>query len=409
MIRKLRFRFIVLSMTALLILLCIIIAGMNIVNYTAIVAEADETLELLAQNRGTFPDMDKLGGMNPPFSFSPEIPYESRYFSILFTAGEEILQIDTSQIEAVDTAAATRLAVQAVNSGKTRGFLSNYRYFCSPEGNMIRIVFLDCGRKMDSFQTFLVSSILMALAGYMLFFFVIAYFSDRILRPVAESYEKQKRFITDAGHEIKTPLTIINADADVLEMDLGENEWLADIQKQTQRLTALTNDLVYLSRMEEDSEDIPMIEFPFSDVVAETAASFQALAQTQNKQLTCSIEPLLSITGNEKSIRQLISILMDNAVKYTPEGGSISLRVQRQNHQLCLTVRNTTLESIPEEKLKLLFERFYRMDSSRSTKTGGYGIGLSIASAIVSAHGGRIRATAPEGPSLQITVFLPMV
>ena len=251
-------------------------------------------------------------------------------------------------------------------------------------------------------------SIGIALVGYALFFFVILFFSGRIIRPVQESYEKQKRFITDAGHEIKTPLTIIQADADVLEMDVGENEWLADIQKQAKRLSGLTNDLVYLSRMEEAQDTMQMIEFPFSDVVSEAAASFQSLAQTQGKTFLCEVPPMLSFTGNEKAIHQLVSLLLDNALKYSPDNGTVSLTVEKQNKALQLSVFNTTADFIAKEQLSLLFERFYRTDPSRNSQTGGYGIGLSVAKAIVSAHNGKIQAKTEDGYSLKVIVTLPI-
>ena len=182
----------------------------------------------------------------------------------------------------------------------------------------------------------------MALSGYLISFFIILFFSGKIVRPVAESHEKQKRFITDAGHEIKTPLTIIKADVDILEMELGENEWLSDIQKQANRLTSLTNDLVYLSRMEETNNSIQMIEFPLSDVVSETASSFQALAQTQGKLFQCNIQPMISFTGNEKALQQLTNILLDNALKYSPTGGTVSITLKGK------IKRYSCLYSIPQ-------------------------------------------------------------
>ena len=157
----------------------------------------------------------------------------------------------------------------------------------------------------------------------------------------AESYEKQKRFITDAGHELKTPLTVIDADAEILSMDLGENEWLIDIQTQTRRLAELTNDLILLSRMEEDRAPVAMIEFPISDLAEEMVRSFQALARTQEKTFTSRIEPMLSYKGDEKSLRQLLSILLDNALKYSEPGGTISLELGRQGKNLHLSVYNT--------------------------------------------------------------------
>ena len=150
-----------------------------------------------------------------------------------------------------------------LQEGQSRGFSGNFRYAVSTEGETTRILFLDCGRKLDAFRSFLFASIAISLLGYVVVLLLIAFFSNRIVRPIAESDEKQKRFITDAGHELKTPLTIISADVDVLAMDLGENEWLEDIQKQARRLTALTEELVYLSRMEESEVSLTMIEFSF--------------------------------------------------------------------------------------------------------------------------------------------------
>ena len=203
-------------------------------------------------------------------------------------------------------------------------------------------------------------------------------------------------------------MAIISADVDVLEMEYGENEWLEGIQTQVKRLASLTNDLVYLSRMEETEEKLQMIEFPLSDVISETAQAFQGIAQATGKQFQCSVEPMLSLNGNEKSIRQLVNILLDNAMKYSPEGGKVALSAERQGRYIHLSVWNTSIAAVDKQDLSHIFERFYRLDSSRSTQTGGYGIGLSVAKAIVSAHNGKISATTQDERSLQIHVQLPM-
>lgn len=407
MIRKLKAKFVFLAMIALFLLLTVIITGMNLVNYNSVVADADDTLELLSQNQGTFPDFSGLK-KKLPYHMTIETPYETRYFSVLLTKEGEILQTDTSRIIAIDAESAVSYAQLALQNDQEKAFLDTYRFFRYTEGFAIRIIFLDCGRKLYAFHSFLFSSICMAVIGYAAFFIVIVFFSGIILKPVTESYEKQKRFITDAGHEIKTPLAIIKADAQVLEMEYGENEWLDGIQTQIQRLSALTAELVYLSRMEEADNAVIMIDFPFSDVVSETALSFQALAQTQNKHFLCSVPPMLSYVGNEKAIRQLVSILIDNALKYSPEQGTISLTVQKQGRQLRLTVFNTTKEPLSKDALEHLFERFYRADSSRSSQTGGYGIGLSVAQAIASAHNAKISASSKDPQSLEITVQFPL-
>lgn len=408
MIQKVKTRFIAVAMAALFLLLVVIVTGINIINYNSVVQVANKKLELLSQNRGIFPEFGADKKWPIPPDMTPETPYEIRYFSVLLSSNGEVILTDTSRIKAIDSVSAVRYASDALKEKKARGFLDNYRFSVSNEESAVRITFLDCSREVFSFRNFLISSICIGTAGYLSFFFVLLFFSNKIVRPIAESYEKQKRFITDAGHEIKTPLAIIKADVDVLEMEFGENEWLDGIQAQVKRLSDLTNDLVYLSRMEETETTLQMIDFPLSDVVSETAQAFHPMAQAQGKTFRCDIEPMISFCGNEKSIRQLVSILMDNAMKYSPEGGYIGLSLRTQNRTVSLTLFNTTTDPIQRQDLNHIFERFYRIDASRSTRTGGYGIGLSVAKAIVAAHNGKISAATQDGQSLQIAVQFPL-
>lgn len=400
MIKKLQRKFILLSMSAILFVLTVIIAGINLVNYHSVTQEADHLLSIITENKGDFPI--KLPGM------SPEIPFESRFFSVVMDKNtQQILFVETSRIISVDADDAVSFTNTVLSQSSTSGFIQNFRYRIHHDTLFTRITFLDCGRKLDAYYNFLFASITISLGGFLIVFAFIFFFSNRIIRPISESHEKQKRFITDASHEIKTPLTIIHADTDILEMELGENEWLCDIKNQINQLTNLTNDLVFLSRMEESEHTLDSIDFPFSEVVAETATSFQNLAQQQGKDLQCHIPPLLTLCGNEKSIRQLISILLDNAIKYSPVKKTITLLVEEKNNAITILVSNITNQPIEKEQLKHLFDRFYRVDTSRNSKTGGHGIGLSIAKAIVEAHHGKIHAQAPAENTLQITVKLP--
>ena len=212
-----------------------------------------------------------------------------------------------------------------------------------------------------------------------------------------------------AKDKYKTPLAIIEADADVLEMELEEeSEWLSDIRLQTRRLADLTNDLVYLSRMEERQDLAQLVDFPLSDIVDETAQSFHSRAMQKRQSFTGEIERSLTLRGDEKAIRQLTSILLDNAVKYAPEDGVIRLKLERQGKYAALSVYNTTATRIPRESMDKLFDRFYRTDPSRSSETGGHGIGLSIAKAVVGAHRGKITAETDDEQSLRITALLPL-
>ena len=405
MIKRLRFKFIILSMTALFILLAFVICAINVMNYRLLISEADDTLKLIAENGGIFPDF--IGDMKkdrPPF-FTPESPYETRYFSVVYDSAGVLLFTDTRRISAVDSAQAAELANRVLQSGKLAGFLDGYRYLRVSDKILTRIIFLDCGRKLNSFRTFLASSIIMSVVGYAGFFTALLFFSKRIVSPAAESYEKQKRFITDAGHEIKTPLTIIKADADVMEMEYGESEWLSDIKSQTERLSALTNNLVKLSRMEEADQKSEMIGFPLSDIISEIAVSFTAVARADNKKFSYDVQPAIEMRGDEKSIIELTEILLDNSVKYAPEGGNIFLTLVKEGKNIKLSVKNDTAQPIAPEKLKLIFERFYRLDESRSSESGGHGIGLSIAKAIAEYHGAKITAQTESDGMLNITVL----
>ncbi len=408
MIRGLRRRFVLLSMLVLLLVLSVILTAIHAVNYRRIVANADTLLGILLENRGSFPP-DTAKPVRPlPPGLSPETPFESRYFSVTLDGHSDgVVSADLSRIASVDEAQALACARTAVERGKPAGFVGQYRYALQTDDPYLRVVFLDCGRQLGAFTDFLWTSVGISLAGCLVVFALIAFFSRRIVRPIAESYEKQRRFITDAGHELRTPLSIIRADADVLALELEDSEWLADIRRQTDRLAELTDELVYLSRMEEAGPAAPMTPFPFSDVVGETAASFQALAQTRELDFDCRVQPLLTLCGDEKAIRRLVSILLDNALKYTPAHGVVALTAEKQGRNLRLCVCNTTAEPIPAAALPRLFDRFYRPDPSRSARSGGYGIGLSVASAIVRAHGGRITAAAEPGQTLRMTVTLP--
>ncbi len=407
MIRRLKIKFIVLALSALFILLSVIVAGMNLLNYREVVGEADMILSLLSQNQGTFPDPEEEIDEWLPPDMSPEIPFETRFFSVLVDEAGETAHIDTGSIRAIDSGTADRYAREVLEGSRDRGFVGAYRYQKMEEPEGMRITFLDCGRKLDLFQNFVIFSVSMSLLGYLITAVVICFFAGRFIRPVAESYNKQRRFITDVSHEIKTPLTIISANADVLKMDMGENECLEDIQQQTKRLTGLTNDLVYLARMDESEDGVQMIEFPVSDVVQEAAAPFKALSQAQNKELNLSIQPMLSMRGNNPAIFQLVSILLDNALKYSPGESRIDLKFEKQNRKLVLSVKNTSLLPITSENLRHVFDRFYRTDPSRNSETGGHGIGLSLAQAIVNAHSGKITASSPDGKTFLVTAAFP--
>jgi two-component system sensor histidine kinase CiaH len=413
MIKKLQRKFVAVAMLSLFIVLLIIIGTVNILNYTRMADDAQRTINILKENDGSFPKPDMKPGHGKEMfkGMSPEAPYESRYFSVLMDGSGNVSTIDTGKIAGTDTDEAAEYAAKVLECGRTSGFMGQYRFGIKDKDNGKLIIFLYCGRELSNFRAVLLISVGISFVGMLAVFLLLIFFSGRIVKPVSESYEKQKRFITDAGHEIKTPLTIIDADAELVGLDCGENEWLEDIRKQTKRLTALTNDLVYLAKMEEGQKSSTKIEFPLSDVVEETAESFRARAVNENKKLDIDIQPEITYCGDEKAIRQLVSILVDNAVKYSDGIKIISVKLEGQggtsklSKGFRLQVFNSC-EHIEPESVKHLFDRFYRAEQSRNSQTGGYGIGLSVAKAVVDAHKGKITADTADGKSLRITVVM---
>ncbi len=409
MIRKLQKKFVAAAMLSLLAVLIVLIALINVLNYRNLVSEADSTLELLEENGGGFPD-----SWNPPEdkhrpedrnrsrrNFSAELPFQSRFFTVTLRAETgETVETNLKNIAAIDEETAVQMAQDVAERNRDRGFMDSYRYGKKETSFGTQWIFLNCERELSTFWNFVLVSCVISLAGFSAVFLLTVLVSGRVVQPIAQSYEKQKRFITDAGHELKTPLTIIRADADVLDEDLPDNEWLDDIRLQTDRLAALTNDLIYLSRMEEQ-EQPQMLPIPLSEIVQETAQSFFAVAKTQGKDFSLKVQPLLSLNGDEKAIRKLVSILLDNALKYSDSNGSISLSLQKNGKQIRLSVANTT-EQIQKGNADRLFDRFYRTDSSRNSETGGFGLGLSVAKAVVESHKGKIRAFSSDGKSLTV-------
>ena len=372
-----------------------IIGIINVLNFIEVANQADTTILLLQENDGEFPKKEEMmpkpdqGPLSEPLM--KELPYESRYFTVIIKDGETVA-VETGKIAAVDEKNAESFAKKVLDDGNGKGFFKTYRYLIDETQEGTRVIFLDCTRNLSTFFSFLTASIGISSVGLLLILIILIFVSGRVVHPVSESFDKQKQFITDAGHEIKTPVTIIDADAEVLKMEIGENEWLNDIQLQSKRLASLTNDLIYLSRMEESDSGLRLLEFALSDVVSETTQSFQSLAKLGNKSFNSDIQPMIEMKGDENAIRRLVYVLLDNAVKYSDENGEISVKLERSGKNIRLQVENTTNKPLPENPSSM-FGRFYRGDKSRNSNTGGYGLGLAIAKVTVEAHKGKIQIT----------------
>ena len=399
MIRRLRRKFVLLCMGVVVAVMVAVVALMNGLFVARANATLDGMLAFLTDNGGDFPVVDDeeapriprgprqmdWGGMSMD---SPEAPFITRHFSVLLDAGGEALSVNTESIAAVSSEEAVLYARRALDKAGS-GYLDVYRYRVSETDDGTLVVFLDASTQLSTARQFFISSSSVA-AGVCLAVLLLALlFSGRAVRPIAQSVEKQRQFITDAGHELKTPLTIISANCEVLEMEMAGNEWLTGIEKQVARLRKLVNDLVTLSRLDEGRPTGEEARFSLSDAVCDTALAFSAAAERAGKRLRADAEPGVFINGDEAALRQLTAILVDNAVKYADAGGEIRVGLRGGRHPV-LTVENDC-RNVSELPLDRLFDRFYRFDPAR-TGDGSHGLGLSIARSIAEAHRASLRA-----------------
>lgn len=389
MIRKLRFRFALTVILSSFLILVVLIGSINIVNYRRVVSDSD--LELDTFTRPT--DM--------PLMPRPK----SNIFTAVYDNDGTLIDKFTTWNSMYSDQNMEEYAGEVLNGNKDRGFIGDFRYAREKNTEGTLIVLVDCGPGLNNFRNFLRSSILLSLGCMIIVSAAAVIVSGRAVKSVAESYEKQRRFITDAGHEIRTPLAIINADADVILSD-GKSQWAEDIKDQVERLTELTDSLISLSKMEEGLPEAAMERTDLSKIVDSSCSEFASMFLTGRKNLDKDIDAGLYVKGDSRSLKELMSILLDNALKYSPEGETTTVRLKQASKGIALDVSNKTSDQITQDDAKNLFERFYRADKSRNAHTGGYGIGLSVAQAIVNAHKGRISAE-PAGSALTIKVIFP--
>jgi signal transduction histidine kinase len=397
------------AMGSLLFVMVLLVGAINAFSVYYTSKRVDTIINSIANNQGKLPEFNKedhiKGDKVFDFQFNPETKFITRYFWVKVNSDGTINGLDTGHIEAITSEDAQEYAEDVMASGKDKGYYDIYKYSVIEQSDGYMIVFLDCRNELQTAKQILVISGSVSLGVLILMFILISVFSKRAIKPIIESTEKQKLFITDAGHEIKTPLAIISANADVIELMNGENEWLASIRNQVIRLDKLVKNLLTLSKMEEDNLKVSFNEFNLSETVARIAGPFAAVAEAKNKKFIMEIQPGRQLFGDESSMEQLVSTLVDNAMKYSNEEGTIKLSLASHKKGVKLEVFNTT-DEIDTDNLDKLFDRFYRADSSRARQTGGYGIGLSIAKSIVEAHHGKISVKSEDGRSICFTAII---
>ena len=408
MINRLRRRFILIAVSSVTLVIVVLSLSVNLINFLSTDSDLTNMLEIIYENQGAVPDFPRGGRPDEMrnLPITPETPYSTRYFVLRYDGDGRLRNLDMRHIAAVTEADVDAYLSVAMDRGAGFGYFGSYKYYVVPDGSgESTAIFLECRQALRSVRMFALTSALVVIVCIALVYVLVLFFSKRAIDPVVRSVEKQKQFITDASHELKTPLTVITTSLKVLEMEVGEQKRIDKAQAQAEKMGHLVGDLVTLSRLDEEKPRLQIAGFPISEAVAETAESFRDFAATQGHALALEIPSGLTYRGDEYAVRQLVSILLDNAVKYADEGSGIGLRLERTKRGVTLRVHNACTGMDPSE-LDRLFDRFYRVEKSRSKETGGFGVGLSIARSIAEAHRGSIRAECPDANTIQFTVLL---
>ena len=411
MIHRLRRKFILIAILSVTLVMAVMAVSINVLNFLSTDRDLQRTLELIYNNRGTVPQFQ--GGRRPeaPSSptppFSPETPFSTRYFVLRYGSDGTLTEADMRHIAAVTEEDADTYLAIALAHGPGSGYTDTYKFYVvQTESGEYMAIFLDCLQELRTLRTFALASLGVALGCAALVSLLVIFFSRRAIDPVVKSVEKQKQFITDASHELKTPLTVITTSLKVLEMEVGQQKWIDKARAQTGKLTELVGELVALSRLDEERPPVQPQVFDVSGAVEEVAQSFADFAAARGHTLDLSIPAGLSLRGDEHLIRQLVSILLDNGVKYAAGTSPIGLSLAGGRRGVVLRTWNDCADLSPED-LERLFDRFYRVDKARTKQErGGFGVGLSIARSIVEAHRGTIRATCPRPGIIQFTAVL---
>lgn len=366
--------------------------------------QADQITAMISENNGTVPqlkDYKQQQKNSQAFeryfnNYNEDSSYRTRFFRVFLDEDKKVTNVNMDHIAAVDEKKAVRMTKMAMLRRGKVGLVGSYRYRKEYKDGQVRsIIFLDCKENQSFYHLAVTITITVSTLLTCLITVIFAIASKRAVRPFEINSNRQKQFITDASHELKTPLAIISANAEVLQYKGDGNEWTQNIIDQTKHMGKLINQLLVLAKLDEVQEKSEKQEADLKLLLEETIEPFEEVATQKKVTLKLHLEEGVTIRVNREQIAQLVSILTENAAKYVNDGGKIVWRLTKTQHGAVLVVKNTTEKELPDTKR--MFDRFYRSDSSRSSKTGGQGIGLSIAKKIVDSHKGSITAKTGDG------------
>ena len=406
MLKRLRWRFIASSMIAFFTVVAVIVVLLNVGNYHMITKRADQTISYIEDFEKGFRGDGKF---NPPpgqrFMMMPNVEdnYMTRFFVVRFSESGAASSFYMDYVAAIDEVNAMEYGLKALDSKSDKGYLKEYRYNKVTVGDSTVIVFLNVGKELQQMRLLWLLSALIPFVILLPVFILVVIFSKKAISPIANNIKQQKQFITDASHELKTPLTSIYTSMDVIMAEHGEDEWTDNIKSQTERMSKLVNELVTLSRLDEDIPVPNKEKFSLSQAAWEITEVYTPEARAKDKHFDIDIEDDVNLYGDKAAVHKMLSVLLDNALRYSTPEGDIKFTLKKKHSKSEIVVYNTCDYEKPPEVDKL-FDRFYRPDDSRSTLTGGTGVGLAIAKAVTEAHGGKIKAVCPDGKSMTIKV-----
>lgn len=406
MIKKLRWKFIAVAMISIIVVLMAIIGTITLINYNKTVDNIDKVLTVLVDNDGKFDDLDfgddnlentdgnnskdNLNHQGDHGEFTKETPYWTRFFSVKFTNSNPDPAVDTSMIASVSKEEAIDMAKETIDSNSMIGFYGAYRYKVKIADDFKLVVFVDCTKEMRSIRYFVFTGTWISLVGIIAVFIIVFIFSKIVFNPVKRTYDKQKRFVTNAAHELKTPLTIISANNELIDAQYNSLDETQAIDKQVKKLTIMINNLTLLSKLDEEDKNVDLKEkVDLTKLSNDLIEPFKVIFESRNIKFNFFVDDNCYIKGNTNLISQLLSLLIDNANKYALTYIDFEVRIVGKYVEL----KTSNDADIDEKNPNLLLERFYRNDKARG-KIEGSGIGLSVVNEIVKLHKGTIKLNA---------------
>lgn len=422
MTKLLQRRFVFTAMTAITLLILIIVGGINIFNFRSQMLHVQENLKIISDAHGDpervprppSPETNDIRRKAPPDTSIKMKPnqYDTfmslNFFVVRLSATGSIVSTDVRRTSTITEEDAAALVSDVVSAGNIEGRNGRYCYRVSTDTDDTKsIVFLDITNSVHFAVTVFAISSAIGIICWGLMLLVTVLLSKKAIKPFAENIEKQKQFVTDAGHEIKTPLAIIMSNTEAMELYIGENKWSRNIKEQTDRLSMLMKELLSLAQMDEKTEHKVLYDVDFSRCVCKTVESYSQFIE--DKQIRCETEitEKIVIKAIQTDCEKLCFILLDNAVKYTDDCGSIRISLGEVDNHTVFAVENSCskLPNVPPEKL---FDRFYRSDMARTQETGGYGIGLSMAKTICSSYGWKIKGEYISESKVRFEILINM-